>query len=88
MTEYHDTYASFSLRSDVGYSGDRISRYICGLVRYKRIEAYVQTRVLGMTFESISMEYRRSLPAVEGQRKPEKGMAWVESPVPRIEITI
>ena len=51
----------------------------------KRTEAYVQTRVLGMTFESISIMRRNS---EGGVTKPDKGVASEGIPVPRIEIIV
>ena len=55
----------------------------------RKIEAYVQTRVLKMTFESMSMEYRRGGQSAEesrGAAEPARGTTSEAIPIPRIEI--
>jgi hypothetical protein len=56
----------------------------------RKTEAYVQTRVLGMTFESISMEYRRGGITRESQQaaEPARGMVSEGTPAPRIEVIV
>lgn len=55
-----------------------------------KTEAYVQTRVLGMTYESISMEYRRGGIARESQQaaEPARETASEGIPAPRIEVIV